>query len=504
MRPEYSHHFPKKLRTTANRIAGHFLPYLIAASCPKIHVSDDEDAILLTDAFAESIIEKSNSKLKIKFEDLPEAEIEFTHLFLHKTQRFSTSDFNWLFFGAHHRIVHEHGLDAQLGLHALGEEKDRFYIGYATGKILDEHVNPERTRFNFTHRQFETITKVVFASAKKRLDQFIKEVRTAQKEIALEVINENPSLGVFKDNIGEFIEKKLPPYLQKPEDIFVEMQRHKLRYRREQKKDAEALRDVPRTNEVTARLETIKENLNKDAIFALAEYVALRKTILVLLEERLGIKIGEELKHADESLIHQLICPLRKSSDDLHIQDTNLWVVDDKLPFYSVFYSDKQFQSFAKSLKSLDRPDIAIFLDEKIGFRRDDNGGPVIFVEFKKPGRNDYDNKSNPIVQVYDYIKLLRDGKVSIVNAKGAHLATMTKDTWFIAYIIADLTPKLIECLQYTPITNNFFGGLGRFGFYPDQNLFVEVVSYQKLLQDAQERNRVFFEKLGIDPAKVR
>lgn len=282
------------------------------------------------------------------------------------------------------------------------------------------------------------------------------------------------------------------------------MQRHKLRARRERNKETDSLRDAPRTNEVTAKFETIKENLNKDAMFVLAEYVALRKTILVLLEERLGIKIGEDLTHADESLIHQLICPLRTSSDDLHIHDTNLWVVDDKLPFYSVFYSDKQFQSFAKSLKSSDRPDIAIFLDEKIGFRRDDSGGPVILVEFKKPGRNNYTNDKNPIVQVFDYVKQLRNGEVSIVNAKGAHLATLTKDTWFIAYVIADLTPTLVECLQYTPITNNFFGGLGRFGFYPDQNLFVEVVSYQKLLQDAKERNRVFFDKLGISPAKTR
>jgi hypothetical protein len=39
---------------------------------------------------------------------------------------------------------------------------------------------------------------------------------------------------------------------------------------------------------------------------------------------------------------------------------------------------------------------------------------------------------------------------------------------------------------------------LGWFGWFKNINLYVEVVSWDKVLRDAKMRNRIFFEKLGI------
>jgi hypothetical protein len=39
---------------------------------------------------------------------------------------------------------------------------------------------------------------------------------------------------------------------------------------------------------------------------------------------------------------------------------------------------------------------------------------------------------------------------------------------------------------------------LGYYGFNPTLNAYYEVISYRKLLADAQKRNRILFEKLNI------
>ena len=40
---------------------------------------------------------------------------------------------------------------------------------------------------------------------------------------------------------------------------------------------------------------------------------------------------------------------------------------------------------------------------------------------------------------------------------------------------------------------------LGWFKWYGGINLYIEVVSFEKILEDATMRNKIFFKKLGID-----
>jgi hypothetical protein len=40
--------------------------------------------------------------------------------------------------------------------------------------------------------------------------------------------------------------------------------------------------------------------------------------------------------------------------------------------------------------------------------------------------------------------------------------------------------------------------GMGWFGWRTNINLYIEVMSWEKLLKDANMRNRVFFHKLAI------
>jgi len=63
--------------------------------------------------------------------------------------------------------------------------------------------------------------------------------------------------------------------------------------------------------------------------------------------------------------------------------------------------------------------------------------------------------------------------------------------------IICDITPTLKEWarlfeLQDTP------DSLGFFGYKRFYNAYFEVISYSKLVADAERRNKVFFQKLGL------
>ena len=66
----------------------------------------------------------------------------------------------------------------------------------------------------------------------------------------------------------------------------------------------------------------------------------------------------------------------------------------------------------------------------------------------------------------------------------------------YFGYLIADLTESL--CDQMEMNYHKSVDGEGYFKTLPGGQGYVEIISYDKLLRDAQRRNRVLFEKLGL------
>lgn len=65
----------------------------------------------------------------------------------------------------------------------------------------------------------------------------------------------------------------------------------------------------------------------------------------------------------------------------------------------------------------------------------------------------------------------------------------------FYCYVIADLTPTLKRSAARAGLILTQ-DGEGYFGLNPTVGTYIEVVSYDKLLKDAKQRNRVLFDKL--------
>ena len=145
-------------------------------------------------------------------------------------------------------------------------------------------------------------------------------------------------------------------------------------------------------------------------------------------------------------------------------------------------------------------PDIIVF-DAAFAFvpSTDTSYPAVVVVEFKRPMRNDYDDdKKNPFVQVFGYVNDLRSKKAKTPKGR---IIEIRDTTPFYCYIVCDSCSTLekqarIANLIQTP------DGKGFFGFNPNYNAYIEVISYDKMVEDANKRNAVLFDKLGL-PSRV-
>lgn len=92
---------------------------------------------------------------------------------------------------------------------------------------------------------------------------------------------------------------------------------------------------------------------------------------------------------------------------------------------------------------------------------------------------------------VISKIRLKREAK----SKKGK---TMTVGSIpFYAYIICSLTPRIKQIAtdrDFTPMADNE----GYFFYHKNSGCYIEILSYDKMLNDAKKRNRAFFDKLQI------
>lgn len=169
-------------------------------------------------------------------------------------------------------------------------------------------------------------------------------------------------------------------------------------------------------------------------------------------------------------------------------------MLDERLNFSTYISSEKPINK-----GNGDRTDITIF-NNRVAFRGENEmSNPITIFEFKKPQRDDFANassKDDPVQQIIRYVNQIRDGKF---KTPGNRDILVNENTPFYGYVVCDLSKKVATWLDreknFTPMPD----GLGWFQWFPNIRLYVEVLSWTKLLRDAEMRNKVFFKKLGID-----
>jgi hypothetical protein len=230
----------------------------------------------------------------------------------------------------------------------------------------------------------------------------------------------------------------------------------------------------------------------------LTHYVARRKLVLDLLDKILNrkLKVQESKENYDEALIHNLL--FHKGSTNT--ADSDLWIINEDFIYFKGS-SEKQLskleidgervfktkfteeeERYLKSLgenRKIKRPDVLLFPEE----------GKCIIIEFKAP----HVNASEHLTQIDRYANLIRN---------------YTEDKFQIATFYGYLLGENIEVRDVLGSVSRFehsyqFGYLYRpsenvIGFDGRTNgsIYTEVIKYSTLLERAQQRNKIFIEKL--------
>lgn len=490
----YGNKCPLEAATIQQRIIGHFMQALATDTAPAIFLADGGEITDLRAAFREQVKDSREEAMTVVVNEDQEIPLTIRHMRAAKSIRSDSNhkNYNWLYMSAHQRAVDETSIDEAIGLKALRGED--VYVGCVYGEYLDEHVNAERTAFTFDSDENRAIRRALIASIMAYLEEYVSEVKAKKRSLALRVVEEYPQFLYLQGEMENFVDKMAPGSSSK-EQVFVEMCRDRFRKTNAALKIETTLRNAQTYNdEVKGQMEQYQKFVEKQQKGVLAEYVLLRKSIIDILDKYMGFREGRDSNYLEEA-IHKLIIPMRTDSAHLNIKDHQLWLLDDRLAFFAYFASDKALKSYTDDT-SLDRPDIAFFYDTCFAWQEQEMGNTVVLVEFKRPGRDDYDGEDNPIRQLIGYIKKIRTS-TSVKDSQGRVFSPRLRNAAFHCYIVADITDTLREaCDGYS--FNDTPDGQGLVGYLRNPDAFVEVISYAKLLNDAKMRNAIFFQKLGI------
>lgn len=504
---KYRDHSRKTAKAIADSIVEHCLWYFIRkGSAPLITIVDTEEHISLQELFDNHMHSSAVSET-ITIKNQP---FELLHVKL----RSNSSSAHSIALCADNRLVTEEKIAGRIpGLHGkiLDSNGEFIYSCYVSSSFLDEFARPERTGF-------EIVESVEGLFEKTEIS--LRDIRDAVMEKAKEQLSEHLAMNKKKarERIERFVGKRAPryrPILSRiPEeelnidpdisDKDLELTLHKQLAEIEAQLLAEghdimAPKEGEDKDEYTKRLQEYLEKAEDIKKSDLANYVSHRRVILDLLER--AIKRGPDGKYVREELIHSLIMPMRKESSEVFLDSCNLWLVDERLAFHDYLASDKPLAAMPiTGNRETKEPDIVALnvFDHPILVSEGTNLplASIVVIEIKRPMRNDSGSgeEDDAIEQALGYLDRIREGKVQTANGR---LIPKSNDIPGFCYVLADLTPS-VETRCKVHNLKRTSDGLGYFGYNDNFKSYIEVISFDRLVNAAKERNRAFFDKLGL------
>lgn len=369
-------------------------------------------------------------------------------------------------------------------------------VAYILGNYLDDNVTFERGRFNFpTEEGADVLYPLSQQTIEKRstsiVEKILKDQVYTRRQKRVDAFRKyvDESAPWYKTYLKELDFSSIPSDLD-AQTMEVELQ--KIRFKKEQLAKSELTKIINNPkSELFAKANDLVKHIQEAGSSDLTHYVALRKIVLELLKKLLGIK--DDGKYNKEADIHNIIFPMKNDSDTIRYEKHNLWILDEKFNFTELITSDKAID---KTIK--DRPDLLIY-DKKMAYRSgNDKSNPVTIFEFKQPHRYDFINLStreDPIEQIKRYTIEIRERKY--LTPEGREIQ-VDDDTPFYGYLVCDFNQDVRNWLYKEKNLIPMSDGMGFFFWFTNIRLYLEVLTWDKLLKDSELRNKIFFKKLGL------
>ena len=485
------------LESLAKKIIEHCIPYFITGKCPQIILKDNCGESFNLNSYYEKTYKDSLHQDSI---ELREKQYTLYHMLLSEG-----ADKHELHLCANNREVKSYALSSyipDMKKKLVIDNSAYYYVGYLTGNYLDKAVNTERSDFDFSDgplfgdtRESEIVETAVSYIRTYLGDELTKVADEKKKQIDMLIKTNRPQYRLLLNRHPEVYDR-IPAGLSNDKldlELYKQQQQWELDTAKKKHDIEEKVKQDATSDPSFQKLfDEYCENITDLSRASLSEYVVRRKAVIDLLER--ALEADENGKYRKESQIHSIICPMQTTSDEIKFDDMNLWLIDDRLAYHHFLASDKKINTIPVLENNVDkRMDLAIF-DAALSYTSDpENINSITIVELKRPQRNDLaTEETDPITQVYDYVSDIKDGKVKKANGRGF---VNIQQVAFYCYVIADITPTLKKSAARAGLVLTQDGG-GYFGYNQTIGTYIEVISYDKLLKDAKQRNRALFDKL--------
>jgi hypothetical protein len=500
----------KTSKTIADAIVEHCLWYFIRKDgAPVIELLDDGEVISLNDVFDAHM----HSSAVPETISIKERSFDLIHVRL----RSNSLSAHAIAFCADNRLVTEEKLSGKLpGLHGKLTDADGefVYSCYVSSDFLDECARPERTGFEIvdsveglladTEIGLNDIREAVVERAKAQLTMHLDEnLKRSKEKVTRFVSTKAPRYRPILSRIPE-TELNVDPDISDKE---LELALHKQFANIERELISEGHDILSQTNappdeQYRSKLDSYLAKAEDIKKSDLASYVSHRRVIIDLFEK--AIEKDEHGNYVREDLIHSLIIKMRKDSSELPMDSCNLWLIDERLAFHDYLASDKPLKSIPITTTGDGKePDICVLnaFDQPILVSEGTRLPPasIEIVEIKRPMRNDAKagEDHDPIEQAIDYLERIRQGGVK--TSTGRPIPSLQHDAIpGFCYVLADLTASFEKRCRIHHNLKRTSDGQGYFGYKDNVNAYVEVISFDRLVNMAKERNRAFFDKLGL------
>jgi hypothetical protein len=497
---------PKTVEAIAREVLEHCIWYFLRpGGAPEVTIVDDE-TISLNRLMEDFVF----SELPTTTVDVKGKKFDMFNICLKSSTRNPTPRLYWC---AASRVVIEENLTGKIpGLY--GRLKDETsteftYVCFLSSDYLDTHVRADRIAFDISERT---------AGATLEDDISLEDIRSGVLQEVERLLADplDAARDEGKARVNDFVSNRAPryrPVLSRLESLGLTVDPsikdpdlELLLHRNLQKLEADAITEGQAVfaEAGSAPLEDYQERLNRylEAVrdinqSDLAAYVSRRRAILDILSK--FIRANEQGRYSREDAIHSLLMPMRTDSNEIGTDASNLWIIDERLAFHDYLASDKTLKSMPiTGSESTKEPDIlSTRLVDTPVLAAEGETLPlpsIVVVEIKRPMRNDASEDKDPILQSLDYVKRVRSG--GVLTASGRPIPA-SQDSPAFCYILADLTPTLVNRCEYANLRRTH-DGLGYFGFNESAKAYIEVMSFDRLVNSATERNRAFFDKLGL------
>lgn len=376
-------------------------------------------------------------------------------------------------------------------------DHERNYIikAYVFGSYLDRNVLLERAGFDF---QMEN--DLLLGISQHDIESQAAEIAKTSvgSDVALRQEKKKKRVQSYVDDeapwhkgILEKIDLTAMAYNPTNEEIEGKLQKEKFAQETQIKKEVGKLLADNNLEKLKENVLQIVSKISGTGKNDLIHYIALRRNILDIFGK--SFQVDKTGSYKPEGVVHDIIFPRKGDTDITSFEDHNLWIIDERLNFTSYVSSDIPLNG-----KNSGRPDLLVY-DKRILFRGDNEpSNPVTIFEFKKPQRDDFadpSSKEDPIQQIVRYVNSIRDGKFMTPQGRKMLVA---ENTPFYGYVVCDLTHRVETWLDREKDFKPMPDRLGWFRWIGNINLYIEVISWDKVLKDAKMRNQIFFQKLGI------